>query len=739
MNLYIAEKPSLARAIAAALPGPHEKGQGWIRCGQGDDAATVSWCIGHLLEPAEPGQYNPAWKKWRMEDLPLLPERWQVLPKDSVRHQLRVLESLIRQARTIYHAGDPDREGQLLVDEVLRHAGTQAPVYRVLINDLTPASVARALQKPQDNRAFRRLSHSALARQRADWLYGINLTRHYTLRYQQQGEQGVFSVGRVQTPVLGLVVERDNTIEHFEPKPFFRLDARCQATGDAADATLFSARWVADPAYDAHLDEENRLLDREVAERIAAEATGQDGQVEEARFRDRPEPPPLPLSLSALQIEAGRQFRMGAKEVLDTAQALYERHQLITYPRSDCRYLPEEHFSQGPQVVAAIARVMPELATHTETADTSRRSRAWNDKQVDAHHAIIPTSRPRPNGKLTQAEARIYELVSRFYLMQFHDDAVHREGKLTVRFGEHRFRASETAVLSPGWKALERRRRDPDAASTDQRDEADKPPLPRLAKGDPVHCGQVDIREKQTQPPQPFTDATLLSAMTHIARFVSDKALRQTLRDTDGLGTEATRAAIIETLFKRDYLTRESRYIRSTAKGKSLIAALPVSVTAPDRTAVWEATLERIRQGDGDPRAFLGDLQAEIRELVQGRGAAGKPGALPGDGAAEDGAHPEAPPHCPKCRAVMTEREGRFGRFFACTRFPGCKGTRPIEDAAPEDGTGQKPVPCPHCFSPLVRRQGKKGWFWGCSNFPACRQTVDDVNGEPAGVLRKST
>ena len=244
MQLYIAEKPSLGRAIAAALPGPHQKGQGWIRCGQGEQAVTVSWCIGHLLEPAEPARYNPAWKKWRQEDLPMIPEKWEVMPKDSVRQQLNVLESLIRQAKIIIHAGDPDREGQLLVDEVIRYFGTRAPVQRILINDLTPAAVAKAIQSPKDNREFRRLSHSALARQRADWLYGINLTRFYTLSYQQQGEQGVYSVGRVQTPVLGLVVERDNTIENFQPKPYYRIEARFKAQEEEADQQTFTARWL---------------------------------------------------------------------------------------------------------------------------------------------------------------------------------------------------------------------------------------------------------------------------------------------------------------------------------------------------------------------------------------------------------------------------------------------------------------------------------------------------------------
>ncbi|KKN17409.1 hypothetical protein LCGC14_0966140 [marine sediment metagenome] len=683
MLLYIAEKPSLGRAIAAALPGPYQKGQGWIRCGEGNEAATVSWCIGHLLEPAEPASYNPAWKAWSQQDLPMFPDKWQVTPKDSVRQQLNALESLIRQATTIVHAGDPDREGQLLVDEVIRYFGSEAPVKRILINDLTPAAVAKAIQQPRDNLEFRRLSHSALARQRADWLYGINLTRFYTLHYQQQGQKGVYSVGRVQTPVLGLVVERDNTIGNFDPKPYFRIEARFKAQEEEADQQSFIARWLPDEQFQEHLDEENRLLDRATADQIAASIHSRPGSVAGSRFRDRPEAPPLPLSLSALQIEAGRLFRMGAKDVLDTAQNLYERHQLITYPRSDCRYLPEGHYAQREQVTGAIGRVAP-------------------------------------NGKLSEAEQKIYGLVSRYYLMQFSADAIHREGRLTVQVGAHRFRATETAVLEPGWKALELKLRD-------SKKEADKPPLPHLDTGEPVFCEEATVKERKTQPPQHFTDATLLSAMTNIARFVIDPELRKTLRETDGLGTEATRANIIDTLFKRDYLFRDSRYIRATDKGKALISALPESVSKPDRTAVWEATLEGIRRGEDDPREFLKTLKAEIRRFIGP--AADVPDSEPKIDA----------PNCPKCRSPMTERDGKFGRFFACIRYPDCRGTRPLEDASPQDGTGQKPIPCPHCFSPLVRRKGKKGWFWGCSNFPACRQTLDDDDGKPSIRLRKST
>lgn len=727
MQLYIAEKPSLGRAIADALPGPVQKGPGWLRCGEGAESVTVSWCIGHLLEPAEPASYDPRWKTWRMEDLPVFPERWRLMPRDSVRKQLGVLESLIRKAEVIYHAGDPDREGQLLVDEVLRYFGVHCPVHRVLINDLNRDAVSRALASPRDNTEFRRLSHSALARQRADWLYGINLTRYYTLSYRQQGAEGVYSVGRVQTPVLGLVVHRDDTIANFEPKPWYRITITAQPVGDDGQQS-FEARWLPSESVRDHLDDEDRLLSREVADDIAQAVKGRPGRVTAARFRDRPEPPPLPLSLSALQIEAGKALGMGAKDVLDTAQNLYEKHQLITYPRSDCRYLPEGHLDQAAGVARAIGRVDGTLSAPAVDLDLNRRSKAWNDSKVDAHHAIIPTLRARPAGRLTPAEQNIYNLVARYYLMQFMPDAVHREGRLDLIVGEHAFRATETALLEPGWKSLEPKQR-----STTSSDARPKKPLPRLASDDDITCTDSSVRERMTQPPQHFTDATLLAAMTNIARFVSDAELRKTLRETDGLGTEATRATIIETLFRRDYLYREGRNIRAAEKGRTLIHSLPEPISQPDMTALWEATLEEIRAGKGDPRQFLEKLKLQINGFLdQPAATAGAASQQPVPDAADD----SDAVHCPKCRAPMRIREGKYGQFHACTRFPDCKGTRPIDDNAPQDGTSQRPWPCPACYAPLVRRKSHRGWFWGCSNFPSCRQTVNDDNGSPASLRR---
>ncbi|MGQ7274452.1 DNA topoisomerase III [Marinobacter sp. V034] len=728
MRLFIAEKPSLGRAIAAALPGPVTKGSGWLQCG---DAVYVSWCIGHLLEPAEPAHYNPGWQQWRLADLPMVPAPWALTPKDSVKTQLDVLGSLLGKAESIVHAGDPDREGQLLVDEVLRYFKVKLPVERLLINDLTPAAVARSLSQLQDNRAFRQLSHSALARQRADWLYGINLTRAYTLRYRQLGGQGVYSVGRVQTPVLGLVVERDKTIAEFTPKPFYSLTITC--AGVDGETTEFTARWRPDDRFSDKMDDESRVLDRATAESVADAVKNQQGAITDARFRERDEAAPLPLSLSALQIEAGRLHGLSAKQVLDIAQNLYEKHQLITYPRSDCRYLPVEHFAQRKEVVAALATVAPTLAPAAAQADFQRHSRAWDDSKVDAHHAIIPTARRRPSGNLSRAEHQIYELISRYYLMQFYDDAIHREGRLDLTIASHAFRASETGVVRQGWKVLEPRKKETQEKSAR--------PLPRLESGAAVTCKHTAIKDRQTQPPSHFTDGTLLSAMTNIARFVADAELRKTLRETDGLGTEATRASILETLFRREFLVREGRHIKATAKGHDLIEALPANVAQPDMTAIWEATLEGIRRGEADPRAFLASVQSQITDLIASVNAAQPLRSQETQDPATNNTTPSQPftaspdsngIHCPRCRAPMRSREGPYGAFWACTRYPDCKGTRAIEnDNKQGDGAEQAPVPCPACYSPLVRRNGKKGWFWGCSNYPGCRQTVSDDNGKP--------
>ncbi|MDN3680519.1 DNA topoisomerase III [Vibrio tapetis subsp. quintayensis] len=607
-RLFIAEKPSLGRAIASALPKPHKNDQGFIRCGNGD---IVTWCIGHLLEQVEPDAYDDRYKKWNLGDLPIVPDQWQLRPRKSSSKQLTVIRKLLKSASDIVHAGDPDREGQLLVDEVIDYCKVskikKSAMQRLLISDLNLPAVKRALTTMRSNRDYIPLSVSALARSRADWLYGMNMTRAYTLLGQKAGYQGVLSVGRVQTPILGLVVRRDEEIENFVPRDFFTLHALIpyQSTSVAFD---IRARWKPSEACAPWQDEEGRILNRKLVENVANRIKGQPATVVESEQKQTKQNAPLPYSLSSLQIDAARRFGMSAQDVLNTCQSLYEKHKLITYPRSDCRYLPSEHYAQTASVTSAITNNTSELAQAVNGADLSIKSKAWNDKKVDAHHAIIPTPKKASANALSGHEMKIYQQIARQYLMQFYPAAVYAEAKLVFDIAGGQFVAKGKQMLSPGWKALLGK------AAAEEDDGVDT--VPPLNKGEVLTCREGEIKDRKTEPPKHFTEATLLQAMTGIARFVEDKNLKKILKDTDGLGTEATRAGILDTLFKRQLLMRQGKAIHSSPAGRGLVHALPNDSTFPDMTAHWEHQLQGMAEKNQAYQPFMQALEDKIGGLM---------------------------------------------------------------------------------------------------------------------------
>lgn len=606
MRLFVAEKPSLARAIADVLPKPHQRGDGFIKCGNND---CVTWCVGHLLEQAEPDAYNPIFKQWRLEHLPIVPEKWQLIPRKEVAKQLKTVENLIHQADQLVNAGDPDREGQLLVDEVFNYAklsiNKRNAIQRCLVSDLNPSAVEKAVKKLQPNTHFIALATSALARARADWLYGINMTRAYTIHGRQAGYNGVLSVGRVQTPVLGLIVRRDLEIENFQPKDFFEVLAYIQTQEEIPQK--LTALWQPSKACEDYQDEDGRVLSKGLAENVVKRITDQPAEVTEYVDKREKETAPLPYSLSALQIDAAKRFGMSAQDVLDTCQNLYEKHKLITYPRSDCRYLPEEHFADREKVLAAIQVHSNHYQQLPSAVNIEQKNRCWNDKKVEAHHAIIPTAKNRPVN-LNVHELNIYTLIARQYLMQFCPDAEYRKSKIDFVIAGGKFIAQARNLQVAGWKEL---------LGKEDDDEQLEPPLPVVKKGQVLHCQKGEIISKKTQPPKPFTDATLLSAMTGIARFVQDKELKKILRETDGLGTEATRAGIIELLFKRGFLYKKGRNIHSTEAGRILIQALPDIATQPDMTAHWESQLDSISRKQTSYQQFMSTLIQLLPELIQ--------------------------------------------------------------------------------------------------------------------------
>lgn len=616
MKLYIAEKPSLGRAIAAALPKPQKNHKTHIELANGD---VVSWCIGHILAQADPEDYDGDLKKWRMDTLPIVPEQWQLKPISRTRSQLTVLRKLVKQADEIIHAGDPDREGQLLVDEVIDFLkvskAKKANIKRLLISDLNLPAVKRALNSLKNNSDFMPLSISALARSRADWLYGINLTRAYTLQGQKTGYNSVLSVGRVQTPLLGLVVRREQEIANFVSKPFYQVHAHiCMQAGEQ---TSFTAKWQPSENCKPYCDDEGRVLVKALAENVVKRIDNQVATVSNIENNEKQQAAPLPFNLSQLQISAAKQFSMNAKLVLDVCQSLYEKHKLITYPRSDCRYLPKGQLAQAPGIINMLAGSSLPCNKPAQGANQSLISKAWNDKKITAHHAIIPTEKSPEKLNLNTFEKNIYLLIVRQYLVQFYPAYIYQQTKLSLLIAGGVFVTQAKTEKQLGWKVLFPKSNKSKAASSSENDEQEQT-LPVVEQGQVLHCNHGELIEKHTSPPQSFTDATLLAAMTGIARYVSDPAIKKILKESDGLGTDATRAGIIELLFKRGFLQRKGKAITATEVGIALINALPEMATLPDMTAQWEATLGAISEKNASYVSFMQPLTNTVTQMVYG-------------------------------------------------------------------------------------------------------------------------
>ena len=608
MKLFIAEKPSLARAIVDVLPKPHKKNDGYIEAGNGD---VVTWCIGHLLEQAPPEDYDIKYKKWVVEHLPIIPEQWKLKPKPKTRKQLTVIKRLIKQADTIVNSGDVDREGQILVDEAISFSGASKSkidnALRCLITDMNFNAVKKAVDNLKPNKNYIPLAVSALSRARADWLYGLNMTRLCTLQGQKSGYQGVLSIGRVQTPILGLVVNRDIEIENFISKPFYEVLAHITTK----NGEKYQGKWKPSKACEPFMDEEKRILSKKLAENVVSRINDKPAKIEKVTQDKKQQVAPLPFSLSGLQISAAKAFGMSAKQVLDICQQLYEKHKLITYPRSDCQYLPTEHLNDVPAVTNAMSNVSEKLADMLKNADLKKRSRAWNNKKVSAHHAIIPTAKNNPTGALSNDEAKIYEIISRQYIAQFYPNFEYMDKQIDTIIDGGLFISKQKDIIKNGWKDLF-----PSSNKSKDNSEFSAIKLPNVIAGDCVHCLHGELVEKNTSPPKYFTDATILGALTGIARYVTNAEIKKLLRDTDGLGTEATRAGIIELLFKRQFLVRKGKDIRATEIGKKLITSLPVQISQPDMTALWESQLESISNKTLNYQFFIKGVEKNLQQLI---------------------------------------------------------------------------------------------------------------------------
>ena len=665
MRLFLCEKPSQGKDIGRIL-GATQRGEGCLNA----SGVTVTWCIGHLVEAAAPEVYDAALKRWSLEQLPIIPQQWRVEVKPKTATQFKVVKALLAKATQLVIATDADREGELIAREIIDLCGYRGPIERLWLSALNDASIRTALAKLRPSAETLPMYYSALARSRADWLVGMNLSRLFTVLGRQAGYDGVLSVGRVQTPTLKLVVDRDREIAAFVSVPYWAIDVSLSAGGQT-----FTAQWV---APDASTDDAGRCLRQPVAQQAAqqirAAGSAQVVSVETERVR---EGPPLLFDLGTLQEVCSKQLGLDVQETLEIAQALYETHKATTYPRSDSGYLPESMFAEVPTVLDSLLKTDPTLAQIMGQLDRTQRSRAWNDGKVTAHHGIIPTLEPANLSAMSEKERALYRLIRAHYLAQF---LPHHEFDRTVAdlsCGQQKLVATGKQVVARGWRLVLAESEREGSADEDGDAPVRTQVLPALRDGMACQVAGADIKALKTMPPKPYTQGELVKAMKGVARFVTDPRLKQKLKDTTGIGTEATRANIISGLIARGYIVKKGRSIRASDAAFTLIDAVPAAIADPGTTAIWEQALDMIEGGQLTLDVFIGKQAAWISQLIAQYGSTSLSIKVPQG------------PACPQCGAPTRQRTGKSGPFWSCSRYPDCKGTLPVATGTSRRGASR--------------------------------------------------
>ncbi|WP_306590386.1 DNA topoisomerase 3 [Geothrix sp. 21YS21S-4] len=652
MRLIVAEKPSMGRALAEAL-GLAGRGRSFIE----GNGLVVTWCVGHLVEALNPEGYDPAWKAWRWDRLPIFPEPFRYAPIAQTKDQFEAVARLLNRADVteVVNATDAGREGELIFDLVYRLAACAKPVHRFWTSSLTPEAIREAYAAMKPGEAYAGLRDAARSRQEADWLVGINATRAQTLRMRRAGaEDGVWSVGRVQTPTLALLVRRELDIRTFKPQPFWSLRARF-----AHPVGNYEGRWFREREGEV----QERFAAEEEARALAAELEGRPGRIRSVTGRTEKKKPELLYDLTSLQKEANKRFGFTAEATLGLAQNLYEK-QLISYPRTSSRHLTEADAQKAPQWIKALAQgqltgLGPFLDQLRARWPVKLDKRFVNDKEVEDHAALVPTEKPARD--LAGDELRIYELIARRFLGAYFPERVEVKTTLVTEIGPETFKTQGSVVKEEGWSAVDpphRRKKadkgaDPSAEGEEETSE-EAEGLPAVKKGEAVAVASLDPKEGKTTPPKRMSEGDLLSAMQGAGRELDDESLRGAMRDC-GLGTPATRANMIETLIKRAYVERKRNVLLPTDKGVRLIQSLSVeALRSAELTGQWEARLERMRRGEETRAAFMGDIRGFVSAVV---------------GELQEAPAPQihgAP--CPSCGAPMriipSTRRGEF--FHRC-------------------------------------------------------------------------
>lgn len=602
-QLIIAEKPSVARDIAKVL-GARTKRNGYI---EGKNY-WITWCFGHMVRLVDPAKYNGEWKRWTAKHLPMLPDQFKLEPIGSSSDQFKILKGLLnsKEISGVVNACDAGREGELIFRYVYDLTRSKKPVQRLWLASMTDAAIKQAFKNLKPGTDYDALADAARSRSEADWLVGMNATRALTLRARRAGGGELMSIGRVQTPTLALIVSREREIEAFKPEPFWQVFATFDA-GEQPEGVqrTYEGLWTKKKI--------DRFQKKEDAQRVLDEIEGKTGEVVKVVQKDIKQRPPYLFDLTSLQREANRRFGYSAKQTLDLAQKLYEQHKLITYPRTDSNYLTTDMKKGLPGVLQAISTgdyqpFCDELLANTPLKITKR---IVNDKEVGDHHAIIPTDKTPNLSKLDAKESKIYDLIARRFIASFYPDAVFATTKIATAVEGHIFVTSGKVRKEAGWQEVEPPSKYAKAAKGKGKKKPE-PILPAVTKGDQVPVADQRLHAGMTQPPKRFSESMLLGAMERAGAGLDDEILRRAMKES-GLGTPATRASVIETLLKRQYISRKGKVLVPSDYGRALIDSVPSEeLKSASLTGQWESKLSQIADG----KTSRADFMKQVREMT---------------------------------------------------------------------------------------------------------------------------
>ncbi|HEX4692196.1 MAG TPA: DNA topoisomerase 3 [Solirubrobacteraceae bacterium] len=648
-TLVIAEKPSVGQDLTRALPGAFQKHEGYLE----SDSHVVTWAVGHLVQLAEPDEYDAKYKKWRMADLPIVPDRFKLVVRDErSRKQMTVISKQLKRAdvEEVINACDAGREGELIFAWTFEKANAKKPVKRLWLSSMTAQAIKSAFGSLRPREELALLEQAARSRSEADWIVGMNATRAATIRLRSSFD-GAVSLGRVQTPTLAIIARREEEIRAFVPEPYWLVDARFDPVAGESGRS-YVGRY--------HAGANPRMATAEEADAVVAAVRGKTGTITKLEKRTTKERAPLLYDLTSLQRDANTRFGFSARRTLAAAQRLYEEHKALTYPRTNSRFLPSDMAGEIKPIAELVGgqREYAKGAAYVTGLDVLPLGRVVNDAKVTDHHAIIPTNAEHRIDRMSDDDRRIYDMVVRRFLAVFHPDAEFENTRLETTVAEHVFRTRGRVLIVPGWRGvygegLESRSEGDDDEGADQQ-------LPKLERGENVRTLEVESLARETKPPRRYSDASLLGAMETAGKLVDDEELREAMKDS-GIGTPATRAAIIERLIDVGYIEREGRALVATEKGLNVIKFLGEhALTSPSLTGDWEHRLARIEEGEESRERFMSDIAAFARGTVAELDAKLKEVRIPRANLGP----------CPVCgRDIVENRKG-----FSCwsREDPGC-------------------------------------------------------------------